>query len=85
MYHKIIFNNTVQCMSVVLRRLSQLELSLSPGNEEHAAPIIINANPTWMDQESLPHVMTPAFKAREAGQRVPAQRLGDLFQRVKGT
>ena len=62
-YREIIFNNTVQCMSVVVQSLPQLDLALTPENEQHAAPIVLNADPAWMDQESLPHVLTTALVA----------------------
>ena len=44
-------------LSVVLQSFPQLDLSLIPENEEHAAPIVINADQAGMDQESLTHAL----------------------------
>lgn len=49
-------------MFVVLQTLPKLDLTLKPENEEHAAPIVINAYPPWIDQE-LPLVLAYALVA----------------------
>ncbi|KAG8889896.1 guanine nucleotide-binding protein subunit alpha, partial [Tulasnella sp. 403] len=59
-YKEIIFNNTVQCMSVVLDALETLGLVLQPTNEQYVS-VIKNPDSAWTEGEFLPSRLAEAL------------------------